>query len=318
MLLKSIENLEPRFRVLVYVASLGDEENTFQLFRFVPAQYEQPLVEATRELMSIPKKERNQVVLKELKKMIQSQKMTLLSEIDPGWFIESLKAERPQTIGLILRNLPTEKVKHIVSHLPPEIRKKLPKMNEALKVSDEVMEIVRSRFESQFPALNAPERTEEIGLHHFYFIRIEALLALFKDLGLEQLARAFKGIHKVALKALLNRLPIKDAKEFQQKVKAMDKVSNRELKEAQMLLLNLPLETMDPEDLFLEVGMAFFSKAVSREDSDLIRALEYKLPPKYGYLLKRYVDESLGANKPGMIEWVKKQVLDKFQNFPTD
>jgi hypothetical protein len=148
-------------------------------------------------------------------------------------------------------------------------------------------------------------------------VKTNKLLSFFRDLGLDQLARAFKGVHKSALKALLNRLSIKDAKEFQMRMKSLEKLTTRELREAQMLLLNLTIETIEPDALFLEVGMAFFAKAITREDSEFIRALQYKLPTKFGYLLKRYVDGHMTSFKPHVAEWVKKQVLEKFNSYPT-
>jgi hypothetical protein len=300
MNIPSVEHLEPRLKVVVYIASLSDEENAFELFRFVPEVFEKPLVEATRQLLSIPKKERRRMVVGELKKLLKSQKAAPTGDIDPGWFLEVLKNERPQTLGLILRNLPGDKAKYVLDHIKVSLRKKLPKTEECLKIPPELVEVIRTRFESQFPALAAPEKTEEINLHHLYFIKNEELLAFFRDLGMDQLAKAFKGIHKSALKALLNRLPIKDAKELQNQVKILDKVSKRELREAQMLLLNLPIETIDPEVLFWEVGMIFFSRAISREDGGFIRALNIN-SPKWGYLLKRYVDGNL-LGKPGLTE----------------
>ena len=309
-----MEPLDSRLKVVVYIASLSDEENAFELYRFVPEAFEKPLVEATRQLLSIPKKERRRMVVGELKKLIQSQRVHSLGDIDPGWFLEVLKNERPQTIGLILRNLPGEQAKFILDHLPSSLRKKLPKTEDCLKTPQELVEMIRTRFETQFPHLSVPEKTDEINLHHLYFVKTEELLGFFRDLGIDQLAKAFKGIHKTAFKALLNRLPIKDAKEMQTRVKTLEKVSKRELREAQMLLLNLPIETIDPDLLFLEVGMVFFSRAISRQDTEFIRALEYKLPPKWGYLLKRYVDANRAMNKPSTTDWYRKQVVDKYQN----
>jgi len=316
MQLKSAE-LPPRLRVLVYVASLGDEENAFELYRFVPQEGESPLVEATKELLSIPKKERRQVILAELKKLTNAEKMHSMGDIEPGWFLESLKREKPQTIGLILRHLPGEKARYVLDHLPKEVRSRLPKMSDTFKISESLIDIIRDRFERQFPKIAPPRPGEELSLKHLYFIKVDKLLFLFKDLGIDQLARAFKGVHKTALKAFLNRLLIKDAKEFQARIKSIEKMTTRELREAQTLLLDLPIETIEPESLFLEVGMAFFAKALAGEEPEFVRSLQFKLPTKLGYLLKRYVDASR-SSKPASVEWARKQVLEKFHSTPTE
>ncbi len=316
MLIQSSQ-LNLSLKALVYVACLGDEENAFELFRFLPTQHEKALVESTRAILSIPKEERKKKILKDLKQFIQAQKVHPLSEIHPGWFLEVLKEESPKTIGLILRNLPTDKVKYILENLNGEIKRQLPKLNESKKIPEGLLELIRERFESQFLTFTPPKKSSALDLRDLYFIKTEVLLAFFRDLGIEQLARAFNGLDKVALKALLNRLVIKDTKELQHRMKNIEKISKKELGEAQMLIIDLPIDRIDPEALFLEVGMAFFSRAISSEQIDFIRALQYKLPPKYGYLLKRYVEESLQNFKPRLTQSAQKQILSRFQEFPS-
>ena len=314
-MLKAIQQLEPRFKILIYIACLGENENVFELFRFVPVSYERSLVEAMRELLSLPKRERTRFITQELKQLTQSNQTRSLGDVHPGWFFDSLKEESLQTIRLVLKYLPSEVVHYVLDHLSPKIRKQVRQKEEEKKVSEDLIQLIQKKFESQFLTLTSPSKSNEISFEHLYFIKVEQLLSFFKSLGVEQLAYAFKGVEPVALNALLNRLSIQDAKELQSKIKNLEKVSSRELKEAQMLLLNLPLETIDSDLLFLEVGVSFFARGIRREDLEFVRAMQFKLPPRYGYLLKRYVDGSLISNKPTVTEWVKKQVLDKFHAF---
>lgn len=315
-MLKLIEQLEPRFKIMIYIACLGENENAFELFRFAPESNERSFVEATRELLSLPKKERTRLITKELKESIHLNKSSSLVDIHPGWFFDFLKEESNQTIHLILRYLPGEVGRYVLAHLSLETQKAIRQIDESKKVSEEIVQLIRKRFESQFLTLASPTKSEEIDLYHLYFVKVEQLLSFFRDLGLEQLSRAFKGVDVLALKALLNRLSIQDAKDFQIKMKSLAKVSHRELKEAQMLLLNLPLDTIEPELLFTEVGISFFARAMTKEDLEFVKALQFKLPPRYGYILKRYVSGSLISSKPSITEWAKKQVLMKFQSFP--
>ncbi len=316
-MLNNVSHLSPELKALVYVAALGEEENAFELFRFLPTRFEKNLVESTQSVLSLPKEERKRKIIKELKQLAQSQKIHPLGEIHPGWFLEVLKEESPKTIGLILRYLPGDKVTYILENLSQDIKQKLPKLNESKKIQEGLLELIRERFESQFLTYNLPKKSSDIGIQDLYFIKVELLLAFFRDLGIEQLARAFKGLDKVALKALLNRLTIKDAKELQSRIKSLEKVSKRELSEAQVLIIDLPIDRIDPEALFLEVGMAFFARAISQAELDFAKSLQFKLPPKYGYLLKRYVEESLETYKPRLMEGAKRQILARFHEFPS-
>ncbi len=316
-MVNSFANLEDAQKALVYVATLGEEENAFELFRFLPSHFEKNLVESTRTLLSLPKEERKRKIIKDLKQFMHSQKVHLLNEIHPGWFLEMLKDESPKTVGLILRYLPGDKVTFILENIGEDLKNKLPKLNESKNVPDDLLSMIRDRFESHFATFKLPKKNSEISIQDLYFIKTDVLLAFFRDLGVEQLARAFKGLDKVALKAMLNRLTIKDAKQLQASIKSLEKVSKKELSEAQILIIDLPIDRIDPEALFLEVGMAFFARAISPEQSNFVRALQFKLPPKYGYLLKRYVEESIQNFKPRLMEGAKKRILARFHEFPS-
>jgi len=310
-------NLSSELKALVYVAALGEEENAFELFRFLPPQFEKSLVESTQAILSLPKEERKKKIFKELRQLMHAQKVHPLGEIHPGWFLEVIKDESPKTIGLILRYLPGDKVTYILENLPSELKAKLPKLNESMKISDDLLEMIRERFESQFLTYSLPKKGAEITVQDLYFIKTDSLLAFFRDLGIEQLARAFQGLNKAALKAMLNRLVIKDAKELQGRMKNLEKVSKRELSEAQILIIDLPIDRIDPQALFLEVGMAFFARAISKDQLDFAKSLQFKIPPRYGYLLKRYVEESLSSYKPRLVESAQKQILARFHEFPS-
>ncbi len=310
-------NLPSELQAFVSVASLGEEENVFELFRFLPQRFEKKLVESTQAILSLPKSERKKKIFNELKQLVHSQKVRPLGEIHPGWFLEAIKEESPKIIGLILHYLPGDKVTYILENLNEDLKKTLPKLNDSKKIPDDLLSMIRERFESQFLTYDLPKKSADVSLQDLYFIKTELLLAFFRDLGIEQLACAFKGLDKVALKAMLNRLIIKDTKELQSRIKNLDKVSKRDLNEAQILILDLPIERIDPQALFLEVGMAFFARAISQEQSDFAKSLQFKLPPKYGYLLKRYVEGSVANPKIRLSESAKKRILARFQEFPS-
>ncbi len=309
--MKFAEQLEPRWKMVVYLASLEDEENAFELYRFIPQELEKPLVEATRQLLSLPKKERERGLKAELKKIIHSEHQDILAQINPGWFLEVLKQESPLLISLILKNLPSDSAKFILEKLSPEIREKLPGTEKQISVSSEWMDIVKSCFESRFPLRFVPSLEEQTDLPHFYFLKTEQWLVFLRELGVNQLAKAFQGVDRSAFKALMHRLSLRDAKELQAQAKQLSEVSSRELKEAQMLLLALPVDTLNPEELFLEVGIAFFTKGLVAQDEKFVQALQYKLPPKTGYLLKRYVENKRMTQKTSVSSWIRKQLIDK-------
>lgn len=316
MFLNVTSALEPRLKVLACLATLGEEKSVFELLRFVSPEDEKHLVESCHELLSINKAERTPLIAKELKKTLQAEKLSFLGEVHEDWFVEALKEEKRLGLGVLLQLVPSEKVKSILQALPEELKKNLPPLKQSSHIPPDLLQQIKRRFEVQFQLEGLFRKTEAPSLNWLYFLKLEELFLFFRKVGLEQLAKAFKALHKSVLRAILNRLLLKDAKELQKKVKALETLSSQELREAQMLILNLPLETIAAEDLFYEVGIAFCAKAFRHEDFMLVKALYHKITPKWAYLFKRYVDENLLLTKRTVAEWVGLKIFEKMAEIP--
>ena len=315
LLLKNFSTLDSKKKALSLLACLGDADQALSLYRFIPEENEQDLQLATQELLSVPKSSRTPFIVKELKKLMRENDLKLFSEIHPGWFAEFLKNENPQTTAVILHYLPNDKAKLILSYLPQKFKDRLPK-HKKFALPETLVEIVKARFEAQFSTLKFSSKQNNLSLQDLYFLKLEDLIRFFEELGIHQMAKAFKGLEGAALKALLFRLPLKIAKQLQSTLKALGNIPTRELTEAQVLLLDFPLETVDTDHLAHQVGLAFFSKGITSKESDIVKALQFKLPPSMGYLLKRYTDQNLPLNKPNRAEWIQTLILEQFKKFP--
>jgi len=304
-------------RVMVMIACLSEREEAFELFHFLPQTMESRLVEYTRELLMLPKKDFQHYMVKEFRKLREKEKVQLPAQLDLGWIQESLKQENPFVGIHLIRSLGQSKVKQILQGMPSAFLKRLSQFDSKVYLEPELLKILQKKFFAQFEFRVPSKDFSENSLQVLFHLKMDFLVDFLSQIGLERLAYAFKGLNKTALKALFNRLPLKDAKRLQSLVKSLEKVPSREISESQSLLLNLNLEAIEPENLFYEVGVAYVSKGFTREDKELLKAIQLRFPPKVGYLLKRYVEQSRVRENSAVRQRVLKYVEEKLKSLPS-
>jgi hypothetical protein len=121
------------------------------------------------------------------------------------------------------------------------------------------------------------------------------LEALFKDIGLHELAMAFHNVDPSSIRVLLNRMSIATARALQQRMKDVVASDEAVLKDARYTILEVALDQEDIDKLLIEAGLAAFSK--SMENGDAYSSIRLKLDPVISYIFKRYVDQYAGVCK---------------------
>lgn len=225
-----------------------------------------------------------------MRQMIASEKFSSLAEIHPAWILEKLKEEPPKVIGIILRYLPSNHVRYIIRNLPPMTRVQIPNMVESFAVRPAVLEVIRKRFERHFLPMPVSRRCGKFGFSELYYLKGEELAALIREMGINELAIAFAGMGSKALRAIYNRLDLKDAKRLQRRLKGLKGLSLELSRQARYTVLEVQGRHIGPEGLLVRVGLAALANAVEGGDA-LIPVLMQKLTPEDSYLLKRLVAE---------------------------
>ncbi|MBF0493128.1 MAG: hypothetical protein HQM15_10155 [Deltaproteobacteria bacterium] len=314
---QGIAQIDNSKRVMVMLACLAEHENAFELFHFGSEALEASLIDFTREILSLPKNDRQKFILREFRKFKEQEKLRPVEELHMGWLQEALKQENPFVVIHLIRPLGHSKVKQILQAMPEDFLKKLRIFDSKAQLDPALVEILQKRFYSQFYYEKPSKNFEEQPLAILYYLKLDFLKSFLSQIGLERLALAFKGLHKSALKALFNRLPLKDAKTLQRQVKSIQKISPREISESQSLLLNLALETIEPENLFFEVGLAYITKAFIPEDANLSKAIQLRLPPKMAYLLKRYLEQNRVREASTVRQRILRFIQEKIADLPS-
>lgn len=235
----------------------------------------------------------------------------LLYSADPGWISGALKGEGAAVVGGLLPKFPKNLVGAILKDLPKETRRDL-KDIKFRKISPVIRNLLRAQVESRFPKVDLAPLDSDEALKKIKELSGNNLLILMSELGLSEMTRAFAQVQRSTLRVILNRLGTKDAKELQSRLKDGAQYTKAVQKEAQMHILGLDLDKMEPEQLVLEIGFGVFSRAFGPEDREAAEYFIYRLPPKQGHLLKRYLEEDSLGSGPEKIRNTRGRILDAY------
>ncbi|HEX5035692.1 MAG TPA: FliG C-terminal domain-containing protein [bacterium] len=298
-----------RNELLAALCVMNEGENAHSLFAFGPASDEAELSKIAERLI-----QEGEVDAAELFGRLQKQRGLNLgsgfSDIHPGWILEKLEGESPRVLGILCRFLTGDKVKYLIEHLPESRRKLLPKVNESYKVAPQVAEIVRELSAKKL-SFQVPVSGGSFSFAHITVLKTDDLRTVFRDLGIEEIRRAFKDVEPQVLRAFLARFVPKMAREIRERIDHGGSVSSESRNEAQRHLVSLPLEKLPVEDLFREIGYSVFAQALEVEDMVWADMVYHKLPPEEGYRLKRVLQDTVKRRPIAAVEARRQEILGR-------
>lgn len=230
-----------------------------------------------------------------------------LEEVHPGWILEHLRAESPRIVALLSQFLSTPKAEFILSHLTFEERQRFPQSSRA--VAPEIVAIVRSLIEKKL-GLTPLKSDESFSFSHLGTLKGEDLKALFRDLGIEEVGRAFRGVEPQVLRTFLSRFNLSEATEIRKRLKESLEVSATERRAAQRHLLSLSFDHLPAERFFLEIGCSVFARALTSDEVSWAEGLSQKLTVGEGYRFKRLLQERQKVNREES-DRVKEEVMKR-------
>lgn len=295
--------------LLAALCVMNEGEAARSLFAFAPASEEAELNRIADRLI-----QEGEVDAAELFGRLQKSRGLSLgggfADIHPGWILEKLEGESPRVLGILCRFLTGDKVRYLIDHLPESRRNLLPKVNESYKVAPEVAEIVRTLSEKRL-TFQAPTQGGSFSFAHVTVLKTDDLRTLFRDLGMEEIRRAFKDVEPQVLRAFLARFVPKMAREIRERIDHGGSVPPDARTEAQRHLVSLPLEKLPVEDLFREIGYSVFAHALEPEDMIWADMVYHKLPPEEGYRLKRILQDTVKRRPPTSVEARRQEILGR-------
>jgi hypothetical protein len=308
-----LRHLSVKQRVFLSLVARYQKQGASELLNYLPSADSQLLKEnLDLYLAAGPDRWRaDSPMLRAGEEEAEEAKACVLYSADPGWVSEALKAEGAAVVGSLLPKFPKNIVGAILKDLPKETRRTLQDIK-FRKISPAIRHLLRVQVERRFPRLDLSSLKSDEALKKIVELSGGNLLILLNELGLSEMTRAFSHVQRSTLRVILNRLSTKDAKELQARLKDSSQYTKAVQKEAQMHILGLDLDKMDSEQLVLEIGMGVFSRAFGPEDREVAEYFIYRLPPKSGQLLRRYLEDSTAEDHPEKIRNTRGRILDAY------
>lgn len=272
-----------RLETILCLALLESREETDRIISFLGTREEG----AARELLETLA---GTNVAMRLKALAARDDFSGIADIHPAWLVEALKRESPRVIGVILRHLPSKHVRHLLEHLPKRIVLKLPKWVEAFYVPNDVLDIIRKRFERHFVPMPSTHRIHRFEFQHLTFLSIGEIETLSRDLGLSEVALALVGADSRVVKMIVNRFATADGKILLERTRQFRGEEAWLLKEARYSILEIPDSRFGADDFLKELGLRVIAKAFGPKET-FFEALKQKLSPEQAAVLKRGIDE---------------------------
>ena len=284
------KHTENRRRVLAALAVKNGGQEASKLLDYMSEEDRAVCEPLINLYLAEPNREQAMDLL--IRHMVAAWRFSSIAEVHPAWILERLREEPPRVVGIILRYLPSKHLRFLLKHLPPHIRETIPGMMESFAVPGPILEVIRQRFERHFLPMRICRSEEKFGFEHLYYLKAEELEALVRDLGISELAIVFSGLSGKAMRAVYNRLDLKEARRLQSRMGELGDVSPELFRQARNAVLEIEGQHLGPKLMLTRLGLAALASATGREYERVGRLIQQKLSPHDGYLLKRLADET--------------------------
>lgn len=300
-----------RERAVALLATLYDADGAEQLMAYGPADEAEAYVGRLRQYAAIAPDARATVCREQLRGLRTGEEMILLHEVHPGWLVGVLEHESPRVVGLLLRHLPSRHVRYLMEHLPERITKRLPNVIDAFAVAPAILQLVRRRFEQHFVPIRPAKTLDTFGFADLGHLKSDDIESVIADLGITELALAFRALERQTLQIIFHRLPFRDAKALKERIEAFQAVDPLLERDAKGTIYEMTMEEGGSDIVLKAIGLHAVAKAIEAEHRAMIAVVRQKLSPKWGYCLARYVDTSLGRQHPTVIALRQRLILDR-------
>lgn len=291
------------------VACLMAQYEQADLSDYAPEAEAASLAERYATWMAMDAAERRERLGQQMHSLHTAEEIVMLGEIHPQWIADVLSRETPRVIGVMLRFLPSQHTRAVIEKLPATMRQRLPSVVESFSVPDAILRLIRQKFESHFLPVKPMHHVEELSFAELSALSLRDLRAVLHDIGIEELARAFRRLAKPALRLLLNRLNFADAQSLSRRIGMLDDDDPTLDRDAQNALLGMSFEHVNPDILIDEIAIVALAKSLRIEDLPMVRILQQKLPPHLAYVLQRDAETHVRSNHPEIVRTRQQRIM---------
>lgn len=279
------------------------------LLSFLKPEERQELAHVFETLKKHPPKTVQKVVAHELNKIAHTRRSNYLADVHDDWLVEILLSESPAMIATILRYLPAERVRAILHSLPRAILDELPRMGDTYQVTPALVDVLRTRFESQFLQPKEIDPQQQFVFEHFCVLRGKQIADVFLEMGFREIALGLVALPDEARKLVTDRLSRADRQRVEFYINNNKTMPEQRVKRAQSQLLSYQPKPGSGEHFVRDLGFLLFSKALLLRDRADLQIIQRKMSQADAATLQRYVDKMIDGNSEASVVAYREDVL---------
>lgn len=309
MMALQTHNLNDKDRAFLLATIRYARDKAPEYLEYLPSSRKDLLSEALGEWLQGSPTDSEAALQAQWKGLRKGDRESLLYHADPAWISETFRGESPAILAILLKDLGKAKIGGVLKDLSKEARKSLKEV-QVKKIPKPIQQLIKKQGEACFPQVCLRALGEDEVLKKMSEVGLTELNRILRELGIGEMALALSRVSRSAVRAILNRLKTQDAKELRKRIKNGIQASSKEQREAQLHILSLDFEKLDPEEIIHEIGFGVLSRAFDKADSDLSTYFVYKFTPRQGYLLKRLIAQNSEDNSPEKVRRFRERILD--------
>jgi hypothetical protein len=275
--------------LLLTMITLGGEED-LGLLLLLPPEERDMLAQVGRQICETPRKQMLPQLVKEIKNLITESQRNPLEQLDPEWLAEFLLGESPRVISAILQQFPRSVAERIALALPAHLQRHIPSPVHA--IHPDVVKRLRYLMGKRFPTYTV-RNPSELSVETISQLNAEELLLFLRELGLRELAIAFRGVGRGPLTELCRRLGPEEAERLLEVIRDLPNTDAQETKLAQRTIRAISLEHRSKSEIIEEAGLSKLFEAIRDLDPTCKQTIAYRLPRRIGKRLQHYQGMSL-------------------------
>ncbi|OVE82463.1 hypothetical protein BVY03_00935 [bacterium K02(2017)] len=293
---------------LITLKLLGKDSE--KIINWLPEEQKHEMLSRFEDLKSHDANSIQYVATSELRHLSQPKNLSYLADVHNDWIIDLVKDESVEMISTIMRYLPPERVNAILSQLPESIISKMPKMSQAFAVSNDLVNLLKQKFESFFVLHKDYSQGQEIEFEHLCLLNSKQLHSVFKEVGYRELSLALKSIPQKAKDKVLGRLLKSDREqvEFYDQLK-MD-LSPERFELAQKNILDPDIGLHDAQSYIVELGFKLFVLAALKPDQRDLIIIKHKMSKDNAKVLQIMWDKQVAENTQDSSESFRVEFIE--------
>lgn len=306
--LQSLSHRQSMF--LLTLITLGGEED-LALLAHLPPEDQKAIKPVGKELCQTPRKQMLPQLVKEIKYLITESQRSPLDQLDPEWLAEFLLGESPRLISGMLQQFSRLAAERMLAALPIHLQRHIPQTTGS--IHPDLIKRMKYLLAEKLPT-HVLSNPHALTMESLAALGIIDTMVLLRELGIRELAIAFRGVGRGPLTELCRRLGPEEAERLLTVIRNLPPSTPSETKAAQRTIRAISMEHNSKSEIIEEAGLSKLHQSIQDLPLPCQQVIALHLPRRLG---KRILSQKIMVLDAYDLHQLKRYVLAVLQEIST-